>query len=97
MISLRAEDGAPRLDRFLADRFPEIPRARFARAVQLIEPDGQVYEAAEAIFRALAHAPEHRWPLWAYRFIPAFARTAEIAYRLVAAHRGFFSRVTRQL
>ena len=29
MISPRAEDGAPRLDRFLADRFPEIPRARW--------------------------------------------------------------------
>ncbi|WP_243287571.1 RluA family pseudouridine synthase [Geothrix terrae] len=29
MISLRAEDGAPRLDRFLADRFPEVPRARW--------------------------------------------------------------------
>jgi 23S rRNA pseudouridine1911/1915/1917 synthase len=26
---LIAEDGAPRLDRFLADRFPEIPRARW--------------------------------------------------------------------
>lgn len=29
MITLRAEDGAPRLDRFLADRFPAIPRARW--------------------------------------------------------------------
>jgi 23S rRNA pseudouridine1911/1915/1917 synthase len=29
MISLIAENGAPRLDRFLADRFPEIPRARW--------------------------------------------------------------------
>jgi 23S rRNA pseudouridine1911/1915/1917 synthase len=29
MISLCAEAGAPRLDRFLADRFPEIPRARW--------------------------------------------------------------------
>jgi 23S rRNA pseudouridine1911/1915/1917 synthase len=29
MISLHAEAGAPRLDRFLADRFPEIPRARW--------------------------------------------------------------------
>ena len=29
MIQLIAEDGAPRLDRFLADRFPEIPRARW--------------------------------------------------------------------
>jgi 23S rRNA pseudouridine1911/1915/1917 synthase len=29
MINLRADDGAPRLDRFLADRFPEVPRARW--------------------------------------------------------------------
>jgi len=29
VISLIAEDGAPRLDRFLADRFPEIPRAKW--------------------------------------------------------------------
>ena len=29
MIQLIAEDGAPRLDRFLADRYPEIPRARW--------------------------------------------------------------------
>ena len=28
-MKLIAEDGAPRLDRFLADRFPEIPRARW--------------------------------------------------------------------
>ena len=29
MISLRTEEGAPRLDRFLADRFPEVPRSRW--------------------------------------------------------------------
>ena len=29
MMQLIAEDGAPRLDRFLADRFPDIPRARW--------------------------------------------------------------------
>ncbi len=29
MINLRADDGAPRLDRFLADQFPDIPRARW--------------------------------------------------------------------
>lgn len=29
MMTLCAEEGAPRLDRFLADRFPEIPRARW--------------------------------------------------------------------
>jgi len=29
MIQLRADEGAPRLDRFLADHFPEVPRARW--------------------------------------------------------------------
>lgn len=29
MITLRAEEGAPRLDRYLADQFPEVPRARW--------------------------------------------------------------------
>ena len=29
MTQIVAEDGAPRLDRFLADRFPEVPRARW--------------------------------------------------------------------
>ncbi|WP_026854144.1 RluA family pseudouridine synthase [Geothrix fermentans] len=29
MIQILAEDGAPRLDRFLADRFPDVPRARW--------------------------------------------------------------------
>ncbi len=43
MISLRAEDGAPRLDRFLADRFPEIPRARWDAHVRTgeIKVNGQ--------------------------------------------------------
>jgi 23S rRNA pseudouridine1911/1915/1917 synthase len=29
VIQILAEDGAPRLDRFLADRFPDVPRARW--------------------------------------------------------------------
>lgn len=43
MISLRAEDGALRLDRFLADRFPEIPRARWDAHVRTgqIKVNGQ--------------------------------------------------------
>ncbi|MBI1751352.1 MAG: RluA family pseudouridine synthase [Acidobacteria bacterium] len=45
MISLRAEDGAPRLDRFLADRFPEIPRARWDAHVRT----GQIKVNGEAV------------------------------------------------
>lgn len=45
MISLRAEEGAPRLDRFLADRFPEIPRARWDVHVRT----GQIKVNGEAV------------------------------------------------
>ena len=37
----------------VADRFPEIPREQFQKSVVLIEPDGRVYTAAEAVCRSL--------------------------------------------
>src|SRR5258705_11022079 len=38
----------------IAAHCPEIPRQRFAQAVHLIETDGRVFEAAEAVFRFVA-------------------------------------------
>jgi len=88
-------DYLPFQDPRIAAQFPELPRGRFEAAVQLVEPDGAVYGGAEAVFRALAHKPREHWLLdWYYR-APAFARTAEWGYRLVARHRRFFSRLTR--
>jgi predicted DCC family thiol-disulfide oxidoreductase YuxK len=80
-----------------AERFPEIPRERFARAVQLIEPDGKHSEAAEAVFRSLAAAPGHGAGLWCYRHVPLFATLSEAAYRSVAGHRGLFTSLTRMV
>src|SRR5882724_9890189 len=57
----------------VADRFPGIPREEFARSVQLVETDGKIYRGAEAVFRALAHAPGRGWALAAYRRIPGVA------------------------
>jgi len=70
-----------------ANRFPEIPPAEFARAVQLIDTDGRVFSAAEAIFRARALATHHTWLRTAYERLPGFAPVAEVVYRLVARHR----------
>lgn len=79
----------------VAGRFPEVPGARFAAAVQLIEADGRVYGGAEAVFRALARSPRRdRWLRWHQRS-PAFARASECAYRFVARHRRFFFALTR--
>jgi predicted DCC family thiol-disulfide oxidoreductase YuxK len=77
-------------------RFPEISRERFARAVQLIETDGRVSEAAEAVWRLLALGGR-RAPLWAYQHVPGAAFVTERAYREVADHRSFWSTVTTLL
>ena len=77
-------------------RFPEIPRERFARAVQLIEADGRVSEAAEAVFRLLALG-RRRAPLWAYEHVPGVAPVTERAYRVIADHRSFWAAVTTLL
>ncbi|HXO41107.1 MAG TPA: thiol-disulfide oxidoreductase, partial [Thermoanaerobaculia bacterium] len=54
-------------------RFPTIQRSRFRRALQLILPDGEVFEGAEAVFRTLALAPrrphQRRW-LAVYQNVP---------------------------
>lgn len=70
-----------------ADRFPEIPRERFAEAVHLLEPDGRVTSGAEAVFRTLATARGRGWILSLYEHVPGVARASEALYRFVARHR----------
>lgn len=70
-----------------AERFGSIPRENFGRAVHLIEPDGTVRRAADAVLRSLALAGQKRWLRWMYDHVPAFASIAEAAYALVAANR----------
>lgn len=88
-----AIDYQPYQDPHVADRFPELPLERFARAVQLIEPDGSVSEGAHAVSRALAHAGRAA-PLWCYGHVPGFASVTARIYRLIADHRSFASRLT---
>ena len=81
----------------VADRFPEIPSEVFQRAVVLVDPDGRVRIAAEAVTRSLAHVRRYRWMHWCYAHSAFVAATTEYLYRLVAENRGFASRVTRML
>lgn len=84
----------PLQDDRVADQFPELTRERLEVAVHLVETDGRVYRAAEAVFRSLGYGPLKRWPLWLYQQVPAVAPVTEWAYRLVAAHRSAFSTLT---
>jgi len=81
----------------VADRYPEIPREVFQKAVQFITPGGEVYGGAEAVFRTLAYDPNRRWLLWLYEKIPGVASLTEWFYDVVADHRGAFSFWTKFL
>lgn len=80
-----------------SERFPEIPLEAFKHSVQLILPSGEVASAAHAVFKTLAFAPGEAWMLWCYKHVPAFALISEWVYRIVAAHRDFFYKLTRLL
>ena len=81
----------------VAALFPHIPHEAFRTSLQLVETDGSVYVGAEAVFRSLTYAAAGGWLLWMYRHVPLFAPLTEACYRLVAAHRVGFSRLTRWL
>jgi predicted DCC family thiol-disulfide oxidoreductase YuxK len=80
-----------------AERFPEIPADQFTSAMAFIEPDGDVFFAAEAVYRSLAYRRSREWLAWSYDHVPGFAAVSETGYRLVASHRRFASAVTRLL
>src|SRR5438034_4863878 len=54
----------------VADRFPEIPRDEFRRAMAFIEPDGEAFLAAEAVYRSLGYRSSRKWLAWSYDHVP---------------------------
>lgn len=80
-----------------SERFPEIPREKFTKAVALALPNGEVRRAAHAVFTSLARVPGKRWLLWSYDHLPGFAAVTETAYGTIARHRSAAYRVTKFL
>ena len=81
----------------LADRFPEIAKGQFQKSVVFVDKDGEVFFAAEAVYRSLRYRSSRKWLSWSYDRVPAFAALSEIAYKIVARNRGFGSSITRLL
>ncbi|MEK7560867.1 MAG: lipase maturation factor family protein [Patescibacteria group bacterium] len=75
-----------------ADRFPQIPRSDFEKAVQLILPSGERLSGAAACTRSLGYARERRYALWEkmYARVPLFAPLSEHAYHFIARRRSLF-------
>src|SRR5438105_12458058 len=80
-----------------AHQFPEIPVEQFKRAMALIEPGGETFFAAEAVYRSLRYRSSRRWLAWSYDHVPGFAVISEIAYKFIARHRGLGSTFTQLL
>src|SRR6478672_7516142 len=80
-----------------ARHFPGIPRERFADAVHLALPDGNMLSGAHAVFRLLSFAEGRPRLLEMYRRLPGFAAVSEAVYEFIAGHRPLFFRVTKLL
>jgi len=64
-------------------QYPQIPPEAFSKSVQLVRPDGSFVSGSRAVFETLG------WNL------PALVPAADVAYGVIARHRGFFYWVTR--
>jgi predicted DCC family thiol-disulfide oxidoreductase YuxK len=73
---------------------PDISEAEFKRSVKLIEPDGKVYHAAEAVYRSLTYAGGWKAGYPLYKSSGLFRWISEKAYKFVAQHRSFLYELT---
>jgi predicted DCC family thiol-disulfide oxidoreductase YuxK len=70
-----------------ASRFPEIEPQCFTQSLQLIQPNGEVLQGAEGVFKSLECVFYLRPLNWSYGHVPGFAAFAEWLYRKVAENR----------
>lgn len=73
--------------------FPQLSESDCQQAVQLIEPNGTVYAAAEAVLRTLTYTKHYGWLYRFYQKSRFFASIAEYLYRWVAKNRDFLTRI----
>jgi predicted DCC family thiol-disulfide oxidoreductase YuxK len=83
------------LSQEVAQRFPEIRNEAFARAFQLVLPDGRVIAGAAAVLGTLERTPGDGALSAVYARVPGLGALLELAYRLVAGHRPAASALTR--
>jgi hypothetical protein len=72
----------------VADQYPQIPPEAFAKAVQLVRPDGSVASGAHAVFESLGCES-------VYESSRVIASSTDAAYRFIAGHRSLFYQLTR--
>ncbi len=81
----------------VADQFPDLSLEDFRHAIRYVATDGQVFSAAHAAYRTLAHVPGRQIWLRLYLALPPFAWFAERSYRLIANQRPLAHRISKLL
>jgi predicted DCC family thiol-disulfide oxidoreductase YuxK len=69
------------------ERFPEILIGDCERSIHWVDPNGNVFVGAEAIFRTLACVSDKAWMLRIYKNVPGFALVTEYIYQVVSKNR----------
>lgn len=67
-------------------RFPWIPAAAYAQAIQMIGPGGETWQGAAAVEQLLTVLPRGRWIAWIFH-VPFVRTIADRIYRWVARNR----------
>lgn len=76
-------------------RFRDIPTDQFKEAVAYINPEGDVYWGAGAVFASLSC--QISLPFKIYRNTPPFRWITERAYHFISKRRDFFFKVSKML
>lgn len=69
-------------------QFPNLTEKKCMTAVQFVDVNGQVYSAAEAVFKTLTYTKRWAWLYRCYKKNKSFAKITERLYRWIASNRG---------
>lgn len=79
------------------NRIEDIRLRRFQEAARLIEPDGTVYNGAEAVYRSLTYGKGWGWLYTFYEMSGSFRALSDQGYQWIANNRSQGYRITKLL
>lgn len=79
-------DYMPRQAPEFAARFPALKAMDLEEGMRFVDPDGNIFIAADAVYQIARRLPGPRLIAWLY-LIPGLKQIAQLVYRLIAANR----------
>lgn len=86
-------DCVPRQAEGLDQRYPRLAEGDFNTGMRLIEPDGTIHVAADAVYHIARRLPATGWFAWLYR-VPGLKQICRAVYAWIARNRMKLGRCT---